>query len=438
MRSCLPLQPTLNHSSPLVYPDRPESPFCAESGRDRGSGRTGAEPGDAGAAAAARAGRGGAARCGPAPRRDAGAGAAQPVHSALVAARRLPAGDALGLARAPRGRADRRHARDDSPRHGDDCLVLRPLTQPVLDGELWRHRELSPQLRGLDLDPVLEARPARARGAANGNRARERSLAARFPELDAAALAYACQMRLALVQVPPRGLWGEERPGAVDDSGGVARAAARRRIPRSTRSCCATSPRSGRRRSADVTTWCRLTGLRGVVERLRPQLVTFRDERGRELFDLPDAPRPDPDTPAPVRFLPEYDNVLLSHDDRSRFVAAADRALLGPVWSTGWGAVLHDGARPCDLAGRARRRGRAPRAAAQARPRIDRRRGTKTRALPRGRSGRAARGGQPLRPAPRRVSASAPRSEANASASGISIPFASAYVSPAAKQSPAP
>ena len=94
---------------------------------------------------------------------------------------------------------------------------------------------------------------------------------------------------------------------------------------------------------ADVTTWCRLTGLRAVVERLRPQLVTFRDERGRELFDLPDAPRPDPDTPAPVRFLPEYDNVLLSHDDRSRFVSAADRALLGPVWSVGWGAVLHDG-----------------------------------------------------------------------------------------------
>ncbi len=48
--------------------------------------------------------------------------------------------------------------------------------------------------------------------------------------------------------------------------------------------------------------------------------------------------------PAPVRFLPEYDNLLLSHDDRSRFVAAADRALLGPVWSIGWGAVLHDGA----------------------------------------------------------------------------------------------
>jgi hypothetical protein len=94
---------------------------------------------------------------------------------------------------------------------------------------------------------------------------------------------------------------------------------------------------------ADIGAWSRLTGLREVVERLRPGLVTFRDERGRELFDVPDAPRPDPETPAPPRFLPEYDNVLLSHADRSRFVSDEHRARL--MGATPWakGSVLSDG-----------------------------------------------------------------------------------------------
>src|SRR5439155_13219360 len=70
----------------------------------------------------------------------------------------------------------------------------------------------------------------------------------------------------------------------------------------------------------DMQTWCGITGLREVVERLAPGLRTFRDESGADLFDLPDAPFPDPGTPAPARLLPEYDNSLRSHADRRRIM----------------------------------------------------------------------------------------------------------------------
>ena len=91
----------------------------------------------------------------------------------------------------------------------------------------------------------------------------------------------------------------------------------------------------------DVQAWSGLTRLREVTDRLRPQLRTFRNEAGRELFDLPDAPRPDPDTPAPVRFLPQYDNVALAHADRSHISTGA--AARWPTDDLHWSALLMDG-----------------------------------------------------------------------------------------------
>jgi hypothetical protein len=94
---------------------------------------------------------------------------------------------------------------------------------------------------------------------------------------------------------------------------------------------------------ADIATWSWLTQVRAVMERLRPGLRVFRDEQGRELFDVPDGLLPDPEVPAPPRFLPEYDNVLLSHKDRTR-ITERDRKVPWPAGDGGrMGTFLVDG-----------------------------------------------------------------------------------------------
>jgi len=93
----------------------------------------------------------------------------------------------------------------------------------------------------------------------------------------------------------------------------------------------------------DVQTWSGLTRLGEVIERIRPRLRIFCDERGKELFDLPDAPMPDSDTPAPPRFLPEFDNLILSHADRTRVIAEEYRKTIASKNGMVPASVLVDG-----------------------------------------------------------------------------------------------
>jgi hypothetical protein len=224
----------------------------------------------------------------------------------------------------------------------DDALTIRPLVQRVLDAELARHPEHGPRLRDVDLSAALAAARDLLADRPLATTELRAALAERFPELDAPAAAYACRCLLALVQVPPRGLWrrsGAVRLTTLETWVGRPLEPAPSLDDLVLRYLGAFGPAT----VADVATWSRLTGLRPVLERLRPGLATFRDERGRELFDLPDAPRPDPGTPAPPRYLPEYDNVVLSHADRSRFAPDGPRASFAGVEGLGHGGVLHDG-----------------------------------------------------------------------------------------------
>jgi hypothetical protein len=127
-----------------------------------------------------------------------------------------------------------------------------------------------------------------------------------------------------LVQVPPRGLWGESGPAAHTSlEAWLGRPLEAETAPDELvmRYFGAFGPATVR----DAQHWCGLKRLGQVVDRLRPRLRAFRTEAGAELFDLPDAPRPDGDAPAPARFLPEFDNVLLSHADRARIISEPDR-----------------------------------------------------------------------------------------------------------------
>ncbi|MER7732153.1 winged helix DNA-binding domain-containing protein [Streptomyces erythrochromogenes] len=198
-----------------------------------------------------------------------------------------------------------------------DALTLRPLVQPARDREVDYFRK---GLVGVDLDRLADrARDLVDRAPRTMAEIRE-DLLREWPDADPQSLSVAARCRLPLVQVTPRGVWGRSgqvRLTTVENWLGEPAGAAQPVDDVVLRYLAAFGPASVK----DMQTWAGLTRLREAFERLRPGLLVFRDESGAELFDLPDAPRPDAATPAPPRFLPEFDNLLLSHADRTRVVA---------------------------------------------------------------------------------------------------------------------
>jgi hypothetical protein len=202
----------------------------------------------------------------------------------------------------------------------DDYGWLRPVAQPALDAVL-RSRYFTDQVVGIELSEVVTAGRELLGAGPMTRSALGKELVARFPGRDGTILASSCQITLPLIHPPPNGTWGGwgnrastpvalfDRP--LDPVPDLARLVGRY--------LAAFGPAAVR----DVQAWSGLTRLREVVEVM--DLRTVRDDEGRVLYDLPDAPAVDGDEPVPVRFLPAYDNLLLGYADRTRIVADADR-----------------------------------------------------------------------------------------------------------------
>jgi hypothetical protein len=204
-----------------------------------------------------------------------------------------------------------------------DFLAIRPLLSEML--ERGASTIVAKRMGGVDVAAIHKEGRAFFGATPTPFDEFRKHLERKFPKLDVRALAYTVRMGVPLVMLPTEAVWGF--PANADF--GLAEKWLAAKFPANCMSLETLVLRYlaafGPATPGDAQVWSGLRGLRDMFEKLRPKLVTFRDERKRELFDLPDAPRPKEDTPAPVRFLPEYDNALLAHDDRTRIVADEHR-----------------------------------------------------------------------------------------------------------------
>jgi hypothetical protein len=221
-----------------------------------------------------------------------------------------------------------------------DYAAFRPVLQPALT--LGMRAVLRDRVTSFDMEAVLaRARRVFAERPRTFTELRA-ALVERFPGADERAMGYAVRTQLPLIVMPGEQEWGYRADADFAlVEGWLETLAETDARPHALvlRYLAAFGPAS----AGDVQAWSGLTGLAAVLNELRPQLQVFRDGRKRELFDLPEAPRPPSDTPAPARFVAEFDNLILSHADRTRVIADEHRRVVITTNGQVLGTILVDG-----------------------------------------------------------------------------------------------
>ncbi len=196
-----------------------------------------------------------------------------------------------------------------------DMRSMRPVMQAVLDRtwtSTFRKRFADADHSAVHLVGIELLNEAPMTSGNLGKR-----LAETWPQSEPLALAQLLHCRETLIQIPPTRIWGHGGAPLLSrienwTGQGLDMPIALPDLVR--RYLAAYGPAS----VMDMQSWSGLTKLAPAFEALRGELVEFTGEDGRILYDIPDGLRPDPDTPAPVRFMPEYDNVWLGFADRYR------------------------------------------------------------------------------------------------------------------------